>query len=553
MSIHTLESRLNDIEKILYDYLDDSIQGPKVIFISFSDTKTRAEVVKCASQSWKESWEKVFHLMIQRVKTNGNSANWIKIDWITNLELLTFKDFKKHISTGKANYFRKGIALDEKFKFAFLEQEINGNGFIQKSNDNEEMDISWKNINRYLKQNDKMNVLLDESMIKYVILFQTQSIFFDEINHFLLENNSEATGRRKIDSHNPDEIGMIIKNASGYLANQIDERGAYRYGWFPCFNKEIDHYNILRHASTTYSMIEAYELFEDPVLKAAIQKALSFLVEDAIIYKIMSNGESAAFVVEKSADNEIKLGANAAALLALENYMQVFKDRSFVEVAQALAIGIQYMQQADGSFVHVLDNQTLNVKEISRIIYYDGEAAFALIRWYRFTENERWLESVRRAFNYFTDEKYWRHHDHWLSYASYEYYHFCKEDIILEFNLKNSEGILEFALHRETTYPTLLELLMATSNLLHYANTIRKGDTLRNSYNQKFHDQVVIKRVEHQLNGVMFPEVAMYFQVPNQILWSFFIRHHSFRIRIDDVEHNLSGYCQYYKWQFQMK
>lgn len=38
----------------------------------------------------------------------------------------------------------------------------------------------------------------------------------------------------------------------------------------------------------------------------------------------------------------------------------------------------------------------------------------------------------------------------------------------------------------------------------------------------------------------------MYYKAPHKILWAFYIRHHSFRARIDDIEHNISGYCSYY-------
>lgn len=54
------------------------------------------------------------------------------------------------------------------------------------------------------------------------------------------------------------------------------------------------------------------------------------------------------------------------------------------------------MQEEDGSYYHVLSFPDFQRKERDRIVYYDGEATFALARAYSITKDSRYLEAAEK-------------------------------------------------------------------------------------------------------------------------------------------------------------
>ena len=59
--------------------------------------------------------------------------------------------------------------------------------------------------------------------------------------------------------------------------------------------------------------------------------------------------------------------------------------------------------------------------------------------------------------------------------------------------------------------------------------------------------ETISTRVNRQLNGYFYPEYAMYMKNPQRILNTFMVRHDGYRIRIDDVQHNIGGFYLYFK------
>ncbi|EMX4406154.1 TPA: poly(glycerol-phosphate) alpha-glucosyltransferase [Listeria innocua] len=472
------------------------------------------------------------------LKNQTEEAISFKMDIAVNYQLENLGEWNRKALKTKKNYYRRGIALNENFKIALMEQEINANAILLPGD--EGLAINVENMNRYLIQANKNQAQLNLTIDSSVVTFETVGWFFDGKNIHELETASLDHGRRKVEYLTPEIISTLVENAGEYLAHQVNATGEFNYGWFACFDKKIKHYNSLRHASTTYSMLEAYELTGNKAILEAATKALTYLEKHFIYEK-----DDMAFLIEPEL-REVKLGGSAATLLALTKYMHITGTKTYLPLCRKIANAILSLQDENGKFTHVLEYPSLEVKDIFRIIYYDGEAVFGLLRLYEIDRDSKWLDAAAKSFNHFIQDKYWQNHDHWLSYCANEITKYIKDEAYYEFGLQNAFDNLPFIYERETTFPTFLELTVATKEM-----TLRmeaKGQqALLTSYSLENLEKTITKRALYQLNGYFYPELAMYYKNPARIEGSFFIRHQSFRVRIDDVEHNISGYVRYYQ------
>lgn len=519
-----------------------------ILFLSMGSRDKRADVFHVHQTSIKKAWKSIKKEAVQHMNQSKNDYEWFKVDVVDSEEVYTVDQFIHMISETKKNYFRNGVSFDKHYQSAFLEQELNGNAVIQIDERTKRGFIQEQNLNQYIKKHRPS--MVSSSFIyqtREIRTFTTRSYFFENEQLYQLKSTDLDNGRRDT-LLDQEHVKDFITNSSSFLADQVQRDGKFTYGYFSCFDKEIKFYNILRHASTLYSMAEAYELFPSEELKNAIKKGVSYLYTHGS-RMFQANGTDLAYMIDgpTKETEEIKLGANAAAILALTKYQEVLGDASYLSFAQKLGDGILHMQHDTGQFDHVLYASNLEVKERFRIIYYDGEAAFALMRLYALDPQAKWIDTVEKAFNYFIDYKHWRHHDHWLSYCTNELTKYRPKREYFLFGLKNVSEKLPFIYQRKTTYPTFLELTLAGWNMTQRMKKEGFEDLLLEDIQSKI-EQTFHKRAEYQRNGYFYPEVAMYFKNPGRILNSFFIRHHSFRSRIDDTEHYLSGYCAYYKY-----
>lgn len=504
----------------------------QVVFISLCNTMERASVFCGTGSDLNSAWEAANDKAIKFLKDGNYDPVWVKVDVVYTSRVLVEEELSKEVLRARSEFYRYGIAFDDRYETALLEAELNGAKIYDYENGG--LDLAY--LNTYLKKAGRAP--LDRLPDAYT-MFQCAGWLCDENNDvWALNTDGLDYGRRSV-TVDADYARELIMNASAFLTDQVQEDGSFIYGLYPRFDNEIDNYNIVRHASTLWSLICRYRLAPDEKLAEQIEQTINFMLGQ-VIY----DSQGRAYLYEKKGD-EIKLGGCSMAVVALTEYMDIFQNEKYKDVCCALGNGILSMMDPDsGEYYHVL-NGDFTRKEEYRTVYYDGEATFALCRLYGLTGEPIWLDAAKSAVNHFIEADYTQYKDHWVAYSMNEITkHIPDNKEYYEFALANAQKNLQVIKDRDTTYHTYLELLMATFEV--YDRATEHGITVKDFDLRMFMD-TISTRADRQLNGYFYPEYAMYMRNPKRILNTFMVRHDGYRVRIDDVQHNIGGYYLFFK------
>lgn len=536
------KNRLNQWLEQELDRLKGSLEQ-NIVFISYGNLNQRCKVWNTSDQDIKKVVKRTLSFLDRIYEKEKQFTEFLKVDIAYNIEEKLWSDVVSEVEKIKHNnHYRKGISFTKDFGICFLEQEIYGSSIIRGVAFDQPNFFDEKNLNDAIRKkytNVKANYSLNK--IEKVWLFDTQAVFFENNQLIDLISTGPENGIRVLKGNKKEHIKELVLNNAKFLHNEILESGRLVYGYFPAYNREIKSYNTVRHCTAIYALLETLEVNYNEAYLPKIRNAMQYAIDH--LYKEV---DGKAFMIDgNEPDLEIKLGSNAAAIFMFAKYQEIIGDSKYQKYAEMLAEGIRFMIDGKGETTHVLSFPSLAVKEKFRIVYYDGEAALGLLRLYQINQNPILLETVKLMFEHFITKKYDKYHDHWLSYCTNELTKICPEKKYFEFGLNNYLKHMEFIENRKTAYATFLEMMMSAYKMVVRLKEQGFTDLVNMAKFDKLKDLIELRVEFQRATGYFYPEIAMYMAKPEKVLNAFYVRHDRFRTRIDDQEHNLSGYVAY--------
>jgi hypothetical protein len=330
--------------------------------------------------------------------------------------------------------------------------------------------------------------------------------------------------------------------------------GKFVYNYRPKTDTVRDKYNILRHAGTTYAMLELYEITRDASLLQAAERALQYLVRTA--EPCAASGEATRCIVE---GGEVKLGGNALAIVALAKHRTVTGDQQHMPLMRQLGQWIRSLQEENGRFrVH---KQTYPEGKASDFVsqYYPGEALLAMVRLYALDPQEQWLDTAAHGAHWLIhvrdkdvpDARL--NHDHWLLYALNELHRLRPQPSYLQ----HASRIAHAMVQRQNRQPKYQDWLGSYYRPPRSTPTATRSEGLYAAYQliRDFGDrqetdailQAIQLGIAFQLQTQFRPESVLYIRNPQRALGGFRRSLTNYEIRIDYVQHNISSLLGLYR------
>jgi hypothetical protein len=236
-----------------------------------------------------------------------------------------------------------------------------------------------------------------------------------------------------------------VRRGADYLSRVINEQGRYVYLYHPVDDRDDSSYGWLRHAGATYALLEAYEELGARQYLERAERALGYIKA----HLVDDPDRQGKYILDTNDEEQQKVGGAGLVLLAFAKHAAVTGKRAELETMRALARSIIGQQYPDGHYRANADLTDDSGKKRKREpVYYQGEAALALLRLYAIDPQPAYLDSARRAADWVVRVRDVdvsqdnQEHDHWISYAFNDLYRVARDEAYVEHAYKIARAIL---------------------------------------------------------------------------------------------------------------
>jgi hypothetical protein len=250
---------------------------------------------------------------------------------------------------------------------------------------------------------------------------------------------------------NADTLLASAVGAGRYLARAVAADGKFRYEIDGATGESSEDYNLPRHAGATWYLAEVAAVSGDRAMKSAVRRAARYLLKN----HFLECGARRCIATDTRAD----LGSSALALLAFAKLVDSGIAPELAPHVKDLAEFLRSQQREDGEFQHLYD-RTLKRPIDVQLLYYTGEAAFALSRAYHVTNDIHDLSAAKRALeklveppSWYMGWRYYWNAEHWTCHALADLWDHAPNRKALQFCLDWQEFVRSTAVHGREPSP----------------------------------------------------------------------------------------------------
>lgn len=520
----------------------DSLPG--WLFLSLDDGVQRATVLRAYGDTLATAVRQLAR-QTHGLRRDGETYRGYKLDWGIRFFPRPGEDLRGSAAMERS-LFAVGLATDQpSATYTLLPEEIVARTLINSQR-------QWR-LDNLLKMShwtaQQRMTLKDKLRRPHLDLFRLdlRSVYSDGQQSWpLYRGNRRYSWADANAGPSPELLLTAAREGADYLVRSLDGDGRFAYAYLPKTDVTKDSYNILRHAGTTYSLLEMHEVLPDGGYLAAAERALGFLRRQI---QACATDPQLACVVE---DGEVKLGGNGLALLAFEKHIELTGQRTDLPLVQRL--GAYLLAEQDASTGQFLVHKRLHPSGRATPFvsqYYPGEALLALAR--HPEADADWIEAALRGARWLITvrdrglEVQQLAHDHWLLYALNEIHRQRPEPLLVEHAAKITQAIVDgqnrrphyadwhgsfYVPPRSTPTATRAEGLGAAYPLLQRAG---RGEAAAAAL------EAMRYAVQFQLR-TRFDEVSsLYLPTRSKARGGFRRSLENYEIRIDYVQHNISA------------